>query len=94
MQTEILTVAGFVPCSSPSLGPTSLIKQLKAFDMPYVREHIMGTMGVTDSDIVFVEVEPEGMVTMGIEAVGYYEEAVPTDSEEGLGILRDAGVRI
>lgn len=94
MQVEVLTAAGFRPCSNPSIGPSSLIKNLKASEMPYVREHIVGTMGVTDSDTVFVEVQPDGVVTIGIEAAGYYEEVVPTDSDEGHGILRDAGVPV
>ena len=94
MQIEILTAAGFKPCANPSIGTSSLIKQLKAWDMPYVREHIVGTMGVTDSDLVFVEVQPDGVVVLGIEAVGYYEEAVATDSDEGQAILRDAGVAV
>lgn len=94
MKIEILTAAGFAPCSNPALGTSSLIKMIKAGDMPYVHEHIVGTLGVTDDDLVFVEVEPDGDVVMGIEAVGYYEDAVRTDSDEGRAILRDAGVSV
>lgn len=91
---EILTAAGFVHCEHPSIGEGSLIKKLKAWDMPYVREHMIGENGLTDSDTVYVEVQPQGVVTMGIEVTGYHEEPVPTDSEDGLGILRDAGVAV
>lgn len=94
MDIKILTAAGFVHCEHPSIGDGSLIKKMKARDMPYVHEHMIGENGLTDSDIVYVEVQPEGVVTMGIEATGYHEEPVPTDSEEGLGILRDAGVTV
>ena len=94
MNIELLTAAAFTHCESPSIGEGSLIKKMKAGDMPYVREHMLGENGLTDSDIVYVEVQPHGVVTLGIEVTGYYEEPVPTDSEEGLGILRDAGVAV
>ncbi len=91
---DLLLAAGFKPEAHPTLGAGALTKQMKAWDMPYVREHIVGTMGVTDSDLVYVEVVPGGQVQMGIESVGYYEEPVLADSEEGKGILRDAGVAV
>ena len=94
MKIEILTAAGFAHCEHPSIGDGALIKKLKARDMPYVREHMIGENGLAESDIVYVEVQPHGLVTMGIHATGYFEEAVPTDSEEGRGILRDAGVPV
>ena len=94
MHIDALNAAGFGPCSHPSIGPASLIKQLRARDMPRVRDRIVGTMGVTGADLVFVEVQPDGVVTMGIEAVGYFAVPVPTDSDEGRCLMRDAGVMI
>lgn len=89
-----LLAAGFQPAYQAALGPGTLVKVMTAWDMPYVREHIVGTMGVTDSELVVIEVVPEGPVQMRIDAVGYIEEPVPVDSDEGLGVLRDAGVLV
>lgn len=90
---DALIASGFTPCKLPSTGASSLIKLLKACEMPYVNEHIVGTLGVTDNDTFYVEVDiVEGTVAMGCEAARYYEDAVPLGSDEGEGILRDAGV--
>jgi hypothetical protein len=94
MNVEMLTAAGFLHCEHPSIGAGSLIKRLKVREMPYVREHMIGKNGLTDADVAYVEVQPIGAVTMGIEVIGYHEEPVPTESEDGRRILRDAGVRV
>lgn len=89
-----LLAAGFQPAYEAALGKGALVKVMTAWEMPYVREHIVGTMGVTDSELVIIEVVPDGSVQMRIDSVGYIEEPVPADSDEGLGVLRDAGLLV
>lgn len=90
--SDALVADGFTQCNSPGIGTSSLIKRRRACEMPYVNEHIVGTLGVTDYDTFYVEVDlTEGTVAMGCEAARYYEDAVPIDSDEGLAILRDVG---
>lgn len=68
-------------------------KILKAHTMPYVREHVVGTQGITSEDSVTVIANLDEMtVELAIEAVGYYEPNNDLNSDDGLSILKDAGV--
>lgn len=98
MIIEKLKAAGFIETVYREQEGVFWKKTLKARDMPYVREHLVGTavagVDIDDDDECFVEVVSGSEVQMGIPSVDYYEELVPVDSDEGRGLLRDAGVAI
>jgi hypothetical protein len=96
---QSLVANGFVPKRLQPNGPESYVKVMQAWAMPYVREHIievgrnnpnMRTEGVDDNSIATIEISPDGQVTFSIGEY-YKEDPVPVDSDEGRGILRDAG---
>jgi hypothetical protein len=96
---ESFVANGFAPLSFKQNGPESYVKVMNAWDMPYVREHIiemgrsnpnMRTEGVDDNGIATIEVSPDGQVTLSI-GDQYKEDPVPVDSDEGRAVLRDAG---
>lgn len=69
------------------------IKILRAHMMPYFREHIVGTQGITSEDNVTVIANLDEMtVELAVEAARYYEPDNDLNSDEGLSVLRDAGV--
>lgn len=77
----------------------SLLKEMKAWDMPYIREHVieMGrnnenlrTEGVDENSTACIEITQDRMVKFSI-GTEYMEDPVSVDSDEGRGVLRDAG---
>lgn len=71
------------------------LKQLIAMEMPYVCEHVVDDENVFDSTQVLVEVSITGNVTLTVpDFEGANEGPVSVDSDEGLAILRDAGVKL
>lgn len=93
MSVEVLKAAGFKETRYPDQEGVFWKKTLKARDMPYVREHLVGEECEAD-DEVWVEVIPGDGVQMGITGSSYFEEPVPVSSEDGRGLLRDAGVAV
>lgn len=76
-------------------NPAGFIKRLKAWDMPYVREHIIDDADVYDTTEVLVEITADRMVEMVIPtSQNASEPALGMDTPEGLGLLRDAGVKL
>lgn len=97
MDLKKLEQAGFVPTTYPGQPGVFLTKRMPIDDMPYAREHIVDGELVGDSDIAVIEYVPDplfkgGGVQMTVEKTDYIEEAVAVDSEEGVALLRDAGV--
>jgi hypothetical protein len=86
---EQLLAAGF--CQSPQ---GTLVKRLKALDMPYFNEHIVDEVNVSERTEVLVEVSSERLVSMQVPAFEEVSEPpIPMDTDEGRALLRDAGVR-
>lgn len=86
--------AGFAPTDFPSLGPTALLKTMKVSAMPYMREHAVPEQ-MSETDNAQIEYCPEnGLVSLSVHAANYFEPPVAALSEEGRGLLRDAGVDI
>lgn len=96
MNIELLQRAGFKETFHPDQIEKRAFwtKTLKAREMPYVREHLVEEGGaITEDTEVVVEVTPDGGVQMTV-GPDYYEEPVPLESDEGFGLLRDAGVPV
>lgn len=91
MDLENLKHTGFKETEYPGQQGVFWKKTLKAMDMPYVRQHLVGEE-CEGHDEVWVEIMPGNQVQMGITGTDYFEEPVDVDSEEGRGLLRDAGV--
>lgn len=86
---EQLLAAGFTRADAGGF-----IKRLMAQDMPYVNEHIVDELGVSERTEVLVEVSSDRMVKMTIPTCDEASEPpLAMDSAEGLGLLRDAGVK-
>jgi hypothetical protein len=86
---EQLLAAGFAGC-----GEGRFIKRLKAEDMPYVSEHIVDDVNLSERAEVLVEVSSDRMVKMTIPSFDKASEPpIPMDTVEGRALLRDAGVR-
>ena len=97
MDIEKLKAAGFVETTYPGQDGVFLTKRMPVQDMPYVSEHIVDNELVCERDIAVVEFVPDplfpgGGVQMTVEQWDYIEDAVSASSDEGLGLLRDAGV--
>lgn len=88
-----LIANGFVPTTLADTSGEYLVKVMRAYQMPYTREHIVSTGEVANEDIVTLEVSPARMLRMTIGET-YEEEPVPLDSEEARGVLRDAGMAV
>ena len=88
-----LVANGFVPTTLADTSGEYLVKVMKAYQMPYTREHIVSTGEVANEDIVRLEVSPNRMLRMTI-GESYVEEPVPLDSEDARGVLRDAGMSV
>ncbi len=96
MNIEVLEQAGFEKTFYPEQKETRAFwtKKLRARDMPYVREHLVEDgSAITDDTEVVVEITPDGGVQMTV-GFDYYEDPVPVESDEGRGLLRDAGVPV
>jgi hypothetical protein len=85
-----LKVQGF----APSEDGKYLVKKLKVGEMPYAREHIVDNDLVSERCEAVVKVTSDNQVQMVIGNGAYFEEIVPLSSEEGLGLLIDAGFRL
>lgn len=97
MDIEKLKAAGFVETTYPGQDGVFLTKRMPISDMPYAREHIIDGDWVGETDIAVIEYVPAnhfpgGGVQMSVDKTDYMEEAVLVTTEEGLALLRDAGV--
>lgn len=100
MDIEMLKASGFVETTYPGQEGVFLVKRMPVSEMPYAHEHIVDDELVSDTDTGVIEVfgwdGPAGFagarVQWSIEDTDYYEEPVQCFSEEGRGLLRDAGV--
>lgn len=97
MDIQQLKAAGFVETTYPGQEGVFLTKRMPVAHMPYASEHIADGEWVSTTDTAVIEVVPDplypgGGVQMAVENTDYMEEPVALDSEEGLALLRDAGV--
>lgn len=103
--TEMLVKAGFVEGAPSDLATgCALVKRTVVAEMPYLNEHVVGDFGVTERSIVVLTISTDREVsfrvysqlmnteTRSMLGALYSEGPVSIDSEEGLGVLRDAGV--
>lgn len=89
-----LLAAGFEP---KELGPEDVhvSKAMKAWDMPYMRENAIDGVNIFESTEVVVQVTSEGKVSLIIaDYPGASEGPFSIGSDEGLAILRDAGLNL
>ena len=86
--------AGFAPPAWPTKD-TSLIKIMKANQMPYVRKHMLDDeQGISEFDDVLIHINSdETTVRMSIPNADYHEDPLPIEGD-GQGVLRDAGVKL
>ncbi|MDA8093304.1 MAG: hypothetical protein M0T84_05215 [Betaproteobacteria bacterium] len=98
MNAQKLKEAGFVETTYAGQEGVFLTKRMSIGSMRYGSEHIVDNDTVLAEDMAVIEVVPankqfpKGGVRMVVENTDYYEETVPLDTEEGIGLLRDAGV--
>lgn len=103
--TDMLVKAGFVQGAASDLPTGSaFVKRTVVSQMPYLNEHVVGDLDISELSIVVLTISDDHEVSFRIYSahtnpeshtlVGaiYSEGPVAIDSEEGLGILRDAGV--
>lgn len=92
---ELLVSCGFKGGWCNANRRELFIKRMPAREMPYINEHVVGTNSVFGGDTVTIEVSlDENTVELSIETSRYYEEATSLDTEEGMAILKDAGVKM
>lgn len=105
VSTEMLLKAGFVEGAPSDLATgCAFVKRTVVGEMPYLNEHVAGDLGVNELSIVVLTISDDREVSFRIYSphmnpetrtmLGalYSEGPVSIDSEEGLGIVRDAGV--
>ena len=97
MEITKLKAAGFVEATYPGQEGVFLTKRMPISEMPYARKHVVDDEYVCDTDIAVIEyvpvnLFPGGGVQMVVENTDYAEEAISAISDEGLALLRDAGV--
>jgi hypothetical protein len=97
MDVNALKAAGFVETVYKGQSEVFLTKKMPVADMPYAREHIVDNEYVFDTDTAIIEVVPDPLfpgcgVQLAMQDSDYVEDAVSVSSEEGLALLRDAGV--
>lgn len=91
----LLLQAGFAKTKLPTLGPSGYLKRMKVREMPYLMEHVVPTSVVFEENSAEIEYCPEtGMVALCVQDSRYFEEPVDALSEEGRGLLRDAGAAV
>lgn len=103
--SEMLVKAGFVEGAPSDLATgCALVKRTVVGEMPYLNEHVVGDHDVTELSIVVLTISDDREVSFRIYSphmnpetrtmLGalYSEGPISIDSEEGLGVLRDAGV--
>lgn len=92
--SEALAKAGFMPKNAGTFQ-ACLSKSLSAWDMPYLKEHVIDDENVYEATVVVVEVTLDGNVTLTIPDFPSANEGPESvNSDEGMAILRDAGVRL
>ncbi|WP_274644214.1 hypothetical protein [Pseudomonas serbica] len=100
--TQMLIDAGFEVIAG---ADTTLRKRMQACEMPYFNEHVVDEVNIGPQDLAVLTVSADRMVefsvfqsgsdhTSSTSGVLYHEPPVSIDSEEGLGMLGDAGVQI
>jgi hypothetical protein len=89
-----LLAAGFAEKTYENQVGIFIAKSLKAWDMPYMKEHVIdGEYIFEDSDVV-VEVTPRNEVQLFVAHADYLEGPYPVDSEDGHALLKDAGYNV
>jgi hypothetical protein len=77
---------------------------MQACEMPYFNEHVVDEVNIGPQDLAVLTVSADRMVeflvyqsgsdhTSSVEAL-YHEPPVSIDTEDGLGLLGDAGVEV
>ena len=89
----ILSAAGFSKRKYRGQDGTFLNKRMRLGDMPYAREHLIDGDWFLDSTIGVIEVIPDGRVQFYVEDRDYLEGPYPIGSEEGVALLKEAGVK-
>lgn len=70
-------------------------KTMKAWDMPYMKEHVIDGENVYEDSDVVLDVSLDGMLTMTIsDFPGANEGPYGVCTEDGAALLRDAGVKL
>ena len=72
----------------------TFVKKMCACDMPFVREHMLKQLKLSDFSEVEIEVSANGSVRIIIDEVNYVEEENNVYSEDGQMLLYDAGMLI
>ena len=103
--TEMLVKAGFVEGAPSDLATgCAFVKRTVVGEMPYLNEHVVGDFGVTELSPVVLTISDGREVSFRVYSAHldietrtmlsalYSESPVSIDSEDGLGVLRDAGV--
>lgn len=91
---EALAAAGFTAKNAGTFQ-ACFSKTMKAWDMPYMREHAVDGEHIFEASDIVVDVTLAGEVTLSIEdCPGANEGPVDVTSGEGVAILRDAGVKL
>ena len=98
---EMLIAAGFefVPGAK-----TTLRKCMLACEMPYFNEHVVDEANIGPQDLALLIIDADRMVHFSVYEHGsnlssvirqslYSESAMSIDSEDGIGLLRDAGLQ-
>lgn len=86
-----LIAAGFVEEKHEGQEGVFYAKRQAACKMPYVNEHMVDNELFWPESEVLVEVTPDRQVQMFVASAGYYEGPCPLDSEDAMGLLKDAG---
>lgn len=97
MNIEKLKSAGFLETTYPGQDGVFWTKRMPISEMPYAREHVADGEWVAETDIAIIEYVPAslfpgGGVQMTVVNTDYMEETISITTEEGLALLRDAGV--
>ncbi|CAB3754193.1 hypothetical protein [Paraburkholderia humisilvae] len=94
MNIHVLTASGFAPVEYHGQQGTFYTKKLCVAAMPYMRTHAIDQDTIFETTEMVVEVTPDGRVQMTAIDTDYVEEPVGIDTEDGAGLLRDAGVDV
>lgn len=95
--------AGFEIIHGPA--QSFLRKCMPACEMPYFNEHVVDEVNIGPQDLAVLTLNAHRMVEFWVYPQGsdlissnlvalYHEPAIPVFSEEGLSLLRDAGVDV
>jgi hypothetical protein len=97
IEVEKLKSAGFAETTYEGQDGVFLTKKMSVMDMPYYREHVVDNQILYEDDIAVIEVGitarfPNGGIQMVAEGTDYIEEMTDVNSEDGISLLREAGV--